>query len=75
MLRFAVYDHCPAKHTVSNDPGVCGANVSYPMPTIDGSCGVVTSSNHFGVVLPRRHNHVTLTATRADASTQAARSP
>ena len=61
---------CPANITVSNDPGVCGANVSYPMPTIDGSCGVVTSSHPSGSFFPVGTTTVTLTATRADATTQ-----
>ncbi len=61
---------CPANITVSNDPGVCGANVTYPMPTIDGSCGVVTSSHPSGSFFPVGTTTVTLTATRADATTQ-----
>ncbi len=60
---------CPADITVSNDPGQCGANVSYPMPTIDGSCGVVTSSHPSGSFFPVGETTVTLTATRADSST------
>jgi hypothetical protein len=32
----------PANVTVGNDPGQCGANVSYPDPTFTGSCGTIT---------------------------------
>ncbi|MGA9770101.1 MAG: HYR domain-containing protein [Blastocatellia bacterium] len=30
---------CPANITVSNDPGLCGAEVSYPSPATTGNCG------------------------------------
>ncbi len=35
---------CPADITQSNDPGQCGANVTYPEPTVDGSCPVECSA-------------------------------
>jgi hypothetical protein len=33
---------CPADQLFPNDPGLCGANVSYPAPTTTGDCGAVT---------------------------------
>ncbi len=47
---------CPANITVSNDPNQCGAVVNFPPPTSTGSCGTVTCSPCFGLVLPRRHD-------------------
>jgi hypothetical protein len=35
---------CPANIVKSNDPGVCGANVTYPTPTASDNCGVPTLS-------------------------------
>jgi hypothetical protein len=35
---------CPANIVKSNDPGVCGANVTYPAPTATDNCGVPTVS-------------------------------
>jgi hypothetical protein len=32
----------PADITTGNDPGQCGANVSYPDPNFTGSCGTIT---------------------------------
>ena len=32
----------PADITTGNDPGQCGANVSYPDPSFTGSCGTIT---------------------------------
>lgn len=44
---------CPANVSVSNDAGTCAAVVSYPAPTADAACGVVTcvaaSGSSFGV--------------------------
>jgi len=61
---------CPANITVSNDPGVCGAVVTYPMPTETGNCGGVITSNHpSGETFPVGTTTVTLTDTRLDGST------
>jgi hypothetical protein len=35
---------CPADTVVPNDPGQCGAIVSYPPATLNGSCGVLTQT-------------------------------
>jgi HYR domain len=35
---------CPANITQSNDPGQCGATVTYPAPTPNGSCGTINCS-------------------------------
>ncbi len=61
---------CPANITVSNDPGVCGAVVTYPMPTETGNCGGVVTSNHpSGETFPVGTTTVTLTDTKLDGST------
>jgi len=35
---------CPADTVAPNDPGQCGAIVSYPPATLNGSCGVLTQT-------------------------------
>ena len=61
---------CPANITVSNDPGVCGAVVTYPNPTETGNCGgVITSDHPSGELFPIGTTTVTLTDTRLDSST------
>ncbi|HKB65039.1 MAG TPA: HYR domain-containing protein [Pyrinomonadaceae bacterium] len=61
---------CPANITVSNDPGVCGAVVTYAMPTETGNCGgVITSDHPSGETFPVGTTTVTLTDTRLDGST------
>ncbi|HEY3042278.1 MAG TPA: HYR domain-containing protein [Pyrinomonadaceae bacterium] len=61
---------CPANITVSNDPGVCGAVVTYAMPTATGNCGgVVTSDHPSGDLFPIGTTTVTLTDTRLDGGT------
>jgi len=61
---------CPANITVPNDPGICGAVVTYPMPTETGNCGgVITSDHPSGETFPVGTTTVTLTDTRLDGST------
>jgi photosystem II stability/assembly factor-like uncharacterized protein len=61
---------CPANITVSNDPGVCGAVVTYAMPTETGNCGgVITSDHPSGETFPVGTTTVTLTDTRLDGTT------
>jgi len=33
---------CPANIVKNNDPGLCGANVSYPTPTATDNCGIAS---------------------------------
>lgn len=55
---------CPANITVSNAPGLCGANVSYPAATTTGSPPpTVTYSIASGSFFPRGTTTVTATAT------------
>jgi hypothetical protein len=61
---------CPANITVSNDPGVCGAVVTYETPIETGNCGgVITSDHPSGSLFPVGTTTVTLTDTRLDGST------
>ena len=61
---------CPANITVSNDPGVCGAVVTYVTPTETGNCGGTITSNHpSGETFPVGTTTVTLTDTRLDGTT------
>jgi photosystem II stability/assembly factor-like uncharacterized protein len=61
---------CPQNITVANDPGVCGAVVTYALPTETGNCGgVITSSHPSGSTFPVGTTTVTLTDTRLDGST------
>lgn len=61
---------CPANIEVSNDPGVCGAVVTYAMPTESGNCGgVITSDHPSGDTFPVGTTTVTLTDTRLDGTT------
>jgi hypothetical protein len=58
---------CPGNITVSNDPGVCGAVVTYEMPTETGNCGgTITSDHPSGSTFPIGTTTVTLTDTRLD---------
>ena len=57
---------CPADITVGNDPGVCSAVVTYTIPPVSGSCGVVTSTPPSGSVFPVGTTTVTVKATRQD---------
>src|ERR1041384_4787576 len=61
---------CPANITVSNDPGVCGAVVTYATPTETGNCGgAITSDHPSGSTFPVGTTTVTLTDTRLDGTT------
>lgn len=60
---------CPDDIEVSNDPGECGANVSFTVD-VDGSCGVLSLSHASGSFFPVGTTTVTATVTRADSSTQ-----
>jgi photosystem II stability/assembly factor-like uncharacterized protein len=61
---------CPLNITTTNDPGVCGAVVTYAMPTETGNCGgVITSDHPSGSTFPVGTTTVTLTDTRLDGST------
>jgi len=61
---------CPSNITVSNDPGQCGAVVTYAMPGETGNCGGVVTSNHpSGEFFPVGTTTVTLTDTRLDGTT------
>ena len=61
---------CPANITVSNDPGVCGATVTYATPTETGNCGgTITSDHPSGETFPVGTTTVTLTDTKLDGTT------
>ena len=61
---------CPANITVFNDPGVCGAAVSYTATATDNCPGVlVTYSPASGTVFPVGTSAVTATATDAAGNT------
>lgn len=62
----------PQNITVGNDADSCGAFVSYPAATVDGSCGVLSYSHPSGAFFPVGTTTVTVTATRADSSTSTA---
>lgn len=52
---------CPADVNVSNDPGVCGAVVTYTMPSGTG-CGAVTTDHPSGSFFPVGNTTVTITS-------------
>jgi hypothetical protein len=54
----------PADITTGNDPGQCGANVSYPDPNFTGSCGTITC-------LPASGSFFALGTTTVTCSSQA----
>lgn len=54
---------CPADITVSNDPGMCGAIVSFNAPATDNCSAVVTYSHVSGSIFPVGTTTVTATAT------------
>jgi len=61
---------CPANITKSNDPGQCGATVTYPAPTPGGpSCGTITCSPASGSFFPVGTTTVTCTATAGPSCT------
>ena len=59
---------CPSDVTVDNDPGECGAIVTYPPPTYTGNCGTVTVSQESGTFFPVGTTPVTVTGTRLDGT-------
>jgi photosystem II stability/assembly factor-like uncharacterized protein len=59
---------CPANITVDNDPGECGAIVTYPAPTYTGNCGTVTASQNSGTFFPVGTTTVVVTGTRLDGT-------
>lgn len=59
---------CPANITVPNDPGQCGAVVTYPAPTYTGNCGTVTVSQASGTFFPVGTTTVTVTGNRLDGT-------
>ena len=65
------FTNCPVNVTVSNDPGVCGAAVTWTPPTATDNCGAVTvTSTHTpGFVFPIGTTTVTYTATDAGGLT------
>ncbi len=56
---------CPANITVGNDPGQCGAVVSYPTPTVTGGCGAPVCLPVSGSLFPIGTTTVNCTATGA----------
>lgn len=59
---------CPSTITVSNDPGMCGAVVSFPLPSFTGNCGTVTASPASGSFFPVGTTIVVVTGQRLDGS-------
>jgi hypothetical protein len=59
---------CPTNITVPNDPGECGAIVTYPMPTYTGNCGTVTASQNSGTFFPVGTTTVVITGNRLDGT-------
>ncbi len=53
--------NCPANITRPNDPGACGAVITYPAPTIGGTCGTVTCNPPSGSFFPTGPTTVTCT--------------
>lgn len=64
---------CPGNITQDNDPGVCGAIVNYPPPTVNDNCPGATSvcSPPSGSLFPVGTTMVTCTATDATGNTSA----
>jgi len=61
-----IIDECPNEIIVSNDPGACGALVTWTMPFASDNCGVtVTSSHNSGDFFPIGTTTVIITATDA----------
>jgi subtilisin-like proprotein convertase family protein len=73
---FCTFQACtlgvPADITQNNDPGSCGAFVSYPPATVSGSCGVVSYAPASGSFFPVGPTAVVVTGTRQDSSTTTA---
>ena len=62
---------CPADITQSNDPGLCGATVTYPDATKSGNCSVnpVVGNPASGSFFPVGTTNVVVTDTKLDGST------
>ncbi|WP_166637255.1 HYR domain-containing protein, partial [Algoriphagus boseongensis] len=60
-------NECPTNISVSNDPGICGATVSWSQPFATDNSGVVNLTSNFepGSVFPIGTTRVTYTATDA----------
>ncbi len=61
---------CPGDITQSNDPGLCGATVTYADATKSGNCSVnpVTSNHPSGSFFPVGTTNVVITDTKLDGS-------
>lgn len=59
---------CPSTITVPNDPGQCGAIVTFPLPSFTGNCGTVTTSPASGSFFPVGTTTVTVTGRRLDGT-------
>ncbi len=63
---------CPSDiSNVPNDPGVCGAMVTFPATTFTGNCGTLTTTHQSGDTFPVGATTVTTTATRLDGTVAA----
>jgi subtilisin-like proprotein convertase family protein len=60
---------CPANVTQPNDPNQCGAVVTYPAPTPNGSCGTITCSPASGSFFPVGTTTVTCTSSAGPTCT------
>ena len=61
--EYPVITGCPSNITVSNDAGVCGANVNWTIPTATDNCTFTfTSSHNSGDLFPIGTTTVTYTA-------------
>lgn len=58
---------CPSNITQPNDPNQCGAVVSYPAPSVVGSCGLVSCSPASGSFFPVGTTTVTCTTTQGSS--------
>jgi photosystem II stability/assembly factor-like uncharacterized protein len=60
---------CPSTPiTVPNDPGQCGAIVTFPLPSYTGNCGTVTASPPSGSFFQVGTTTVTVTGRRLDGT-------
>lgn len=68
-----VFTSCPGSISVSNNPGVCGAVVNWPLPNATDNCGGLTVTQTSGLapgsVFPVGTSTVTYTATDASGNT------
>ena len=59
---------CPSNISVSNDPGQCGAVVTFPDATFTGNCGTVTANPPSGSFFPVGTTTVVVTGQRLDGT-------